>query len=141
MPATPPARRAARPAPVKVRELLATAQVPGGEQLRLFRRDRDYMIVLGRNELMNSRMSGSEEQLAAVRDKLDASGVTYELEQKFQGDDPAAQLVDTADRLRASLLVIGMRRRSPTGKLLTGSQAQRILLDANCPVLAVKASS
>ena len=33
-----------------------------------------------------------------------------------------------------------MRRRTPTGKLLTGSQAQRILLDANCPVLAVKAS-
>ena len=29
---------------------------------------------------------------------------------------------------------------SATGKLITGSQAQRILLDANCPVLAVKAS-
>jgi nucleotide-binding universal stress UspA family protein len=82
----------------------------------------------------------SEEQLAAVRDRLDASGVTYEIEQKFQGDDPASQLVDLADQLRASLIVIGLRRRTPTGKLLTGSQAQRILLDANCPVLAVKAS-
>ncbi|MEO6225524.1 MAG: spermidine synthase [Sphingomicrobium sp.] len=51
---------------MKVRELLATAQIPGGEELRLFRRDRDYMIVLDRNELMNSRMSGSEEQLAAL---------------------------------------------------------------------------
>ncbi len=46
----------------------------------------------------------------------------------------------TADRLNASLIVIGLRRRSPTGKLITGSQAQRILLDANCPVLAVKAA-
>ena len=51
---------------MKVRELLATAQVPGGEELRLFRRDRDFMIVLNRNELMNSRMSGSEEQLATL---------------------------------------------------------------------------
>ncbi|WP_310468135.1 spermidine synthase [Sphingomonas sp.] len=51
---------------MKVRELVATAEVPGGEQLRLFRRDRDYMIVLNRNELMNSRMSGSEEQLATL---------------------------------------------------------------------------
>ena len=51
---------------MKVRELLASAHVPGGEELRLFRRDRDYMIVLDRNELMNSRMSGSEEQLATL---------------------------------------------------------------------------
>lgn len=51
---------------MKVRELLASAQVPGGEELRLFRRDGDFMIVLNRNELMNSRMSGSEEQLARL---------------------------------------------------------------------------
>ena len=46
------------------RELIDTAEVPGGETLRLFRRGGDFMIVLDRNELMNSRMSGSEEALA-----------------------------------------------------------------------------
>ena len=46
------------------RELLGTAQVPGGEELRLFRRAGDFIIGLGRNELMSSRMSGSEEALA-----------------------------------------------------------------------------
>ena len=46
------------------RELIDTAEVPGGEQLRLYRRGTDHMIVLDRNELMNSRMSGSEEVLA-----------------------------------------------------------------------------
>lgn len=46
------------------RELIDTAEVPGGEPLRLFRRGADHMIVLDRNELMNSRMSGSEEALA-----------------------------------------------------------------------------
>jgi spermidine synthase len=48
------------------RELLGTATVPGGEDLRLFRRGGDFMIVLNRNELMSSRMSGSEEALATM---------------------------------------------------------------------------
>ena len=48
------------------RELIGTADVPGGEPLRLFRRGGDFMILLDRNELMNSRMSGSEEALATM---------------------------------------------------------------------------
>ena len=51
---------------VTPRELIGTAAVPGGEELRLFRRGGDFMIVLDRNELMNSRMSGSEEALAVM---------------------------------------------------------------------------
>jgi spermidine synthase len=52
---------------VTPRELIDTARVPGGdEELRLFRRGKDFMIVLDRNELMNSRMSGSEEALAEM---------------------------------------------------------------------------
>ncbi|TIX50536.1 spermidine synthase [Alteraurantiacibacter aquimixticola] len=47
-------------------EHLASARVPGGEELRLMRRGADFMIVLDRNELMNSRMSGSEEALAEL---------------------------------------------------------------------------
>jgi nucleotide-binding universal stress UspA family protein len=99
-----------------------------------------HVVNTSRGDAPVDNRLASAEQLAVVRDRLDASGVPYEIEQKFQGDDPAAQLVDLADRLKASLIVIGMRRRTPTGKLLTGSQAQRILLDANCPVLAVKAN-
>ncbi len=48
------------------RELLGTAQVPGGEQLKLFAHGRDFMIVLGHNELMSTRMRGSEEALATM---------------------------------------------------------------------------
>ena len=51
---------------MKPRTLIGTATVPGGEQLRLFQRGNDFMIVLDRNELMNSRMSGSEEALAVM---------------------------------------------------------------------------
>lgn len=48
------------------REHLGTAYVPGGEELRLYRHGRDFIIVLDRNELMNTRMSGSEEALATL---------------------------------------------------------------------------
>ena len=51
---------------MKPRELIATAQVPGGEELRLYRRDGDFTISLGGNELMSSRVSGSEEALALM---------------------------------------------------------------------------
>lgn len=64
--------------------------------------------------------------------------VTYEIRQLLGGDDTAEQLVALAQELAASLLVIGIRHRSPVGKLIMGSIAQRVLLDATCPVLAVK---
>ncbi len=48
------------------RELLGTARVPGGEELRLFSHGRDFIIALGRNELMSTRMRGSEEALATM---------------------------------------------------------------------------
>ena len=51
---------------MKPRELIAKAAIPGGGELSLFRRGDDFMIVLGGNELMNSRMSGSEEALARM---------------------------------------------------------------------------
>ena len=48
------------------RELIATARVPGGAELMLYRRGGDHMICLDRNELMSSRMAGSEEALAGM---------------------------------------------------------------------------
>ncbi len=48
------------------RELLGAAQVPGGEELKLYAHGRDFMIVMGHNELMSTRMRGSEEALATM---------------------------------------------------------------------------
>lgn len=83
------------------------------------------------------RRAGDErDDLAAARERLEASGVDYEVREGPGGVDGADDLVDVA--ATADLIVIGLRRRSPLGKLILGSSAQRILLDAPCPVLTVK---
>ena len=80
----------------------------------------------------------SEEQLEDVRRQLRDAGVEHEVRQLVRGMDPADDLVNVANEVSAEFIVIGLRRRSPVGKLILGSNAQRILLDSRCPVLAVK---
>ena len=104
------------------------------------RRQPLHVVNTSRGDALVDNRFASRDALADVRTRLDSSGVVYEIEQEVRGREAAEEVVETADRVKASLIVIGLRRRTATGKLLTGSQAQRILLDANCPVLAVKAS-
>ena len=61
-----------------------------------------------------------------------------ELRQAGFGGDVAENLDTIADETDAALIVIGLRRRSPVGKLILGSAASRILLTVGRPVLAVK---
>ena len=83
----------------------------------------------------------AESDMEAVRARLDEAGVPYDLRQLVRGFEPAEDLISIAEASSAELIVIGLRRRSPVGKLILGSNAQRILLDAHCPVLAVKADT
>jgi len=79
------------------------------------------------------------QELELVRSQLAASGLVHELRQVARGNEPVEEIVDAAWEVDAQLIVIGLRRRSAVGKLVSGSTAQRILLDARCAVLAVKA--
>jgi nucleotide-binding universal stress UspA family protein len=81
----------------------------------------------------------AEREMNAVRKTLDDAGVEYDIRQLVRGFEPAEDLISIAESNAAELIVIGLRRRSPVGKLILGSNAQRVLLDAHCPVLAVKA--
>jgi nucleotide-binding universal stress UspA family protein len=80
----------------------------------------------------------SDRDLTALEVKLKGSGLEYEVRQLVRGFEPAEDLIGIAEASGAELIVIGLRRRTPVGKLILGSNAQRILLDAHCPVLAVK---
>jgi nucleotide-binding universal stress UspA family protein len=80
-----------------------------------------------------------EAELTRIQGLLEERGLEHEVRQLVRGNDPAEDLILVANEEGADFIVIGLRRRSPVGKLILGSNAQRILLDASCPVLAVKA--
>jgi nucleotide-binding universal stress UspA family protein len=115
-------RRAAEEAKLRDSRLVVVNSHRGGREF-----DRDDAIE-------------SEAQLAEVKTLLTETGVAHDVRQLVRGMDPAEDLVNVAAEVDAELIVIGLRRRSPVGKLILGSNAQRVLLDAPCPVLAVKAT-
>lgn len=69
--------------------------------------------------------------------RLADSGVEHEVRQTM-GRDVAEEILAVAVEVAADAIVIGIRHRSPVGKLIMGSVAQRVLIDAPCPVIAVK---
>ena len=79
-----------------------------------------------------------EEGVAELTRRAEEAGVTLDVRQEAHEGDLADEVVGVAEAVDASVIVIGLRRRSPVGKLLMGSSAQRILLHADRPVLAVK---
>lgn len=85
------------------------------------------------------RAFASEKDLAQVRVQLDESGVPYEIVQNVGAESGAEGVLHAAASSGARAIVIGIRRRSPSGKFFFGSSSQQILLEADCPVLAVKA--
>ena len=78
------------------------------------------------------------QDLDALDAQLSDRGIEHEIRQPNRSWAPADELLAAADDVDARLIVIGLRRRSPLGKLITGSTAQQVLLDAPCDVLAVK---
>ena len=93
----------------------------------------------GGREFDDNTSVESEHDLTGLEARLKESGLEYEVRQLVRGYEPAEDLISIAETSGAELIVIGLRRRTPVGKLILGSNAQRVLLDAPCPVLAVKA--
>lgn len=115
--------RAREEAALRNAELLVIHSMRGGE----------------RNEL--EKVMNYREAFEELEAELARSGIAYRLVEYARGNAPADDVLQAAKEEDADLIVIGIRRRSPVGKLILGSNAQDILLNAECAVLAVKAGS
>lgn len=97
-------------------------------------RESDLLIVnVGRG---HHDLDGPE--LRELEGQLTAAGLALAIESSILSD-PGDAVIQIAQDRNAEMIVIGLRHRSMVGKLILGSTVQRILLDATCPVLAVRA--
>ncbi|MBN9330253.1 MAG: universal stress protein UspA [Comamonas sp. SCN 67-35] len=104
-------------------------------------KDNEQLVVInagpgGRSEDPNV-VSGYE--VERVEERLAKLPIKAELKVFVRGNSAIEEIEELVQTLQVSVLVIGLRKRNPVGKLLLGSMAQEILLNVPCPVLAVKA--
>jgi nucleotide-binding universal stress UspA family protein len=102
-------------------------------------RDEDLLVVNSAREgAVVETTVATTEDLSRILTQADDAGVRAEVVRGTHRDDFTDEILDLAEKHDASLIVIGLRRRSTVGKFIMGSVAQRILLQADHPVLAVK---
>jgi nucleotide-binding universal stress UspA family protein len=80
----------------------------------------------------------AEANLEKVKSRFDAQGIECETHLLIRGLTAGEDIVLFAQEKDADELIIGIKKRSKVGKLMFGSTAQYIILNAPCPVLAVK---
>ncbi|MDV8024649.1 universal stress protein [Rhodococcus sp. IEGM 1330] len=98
-------------------------------------RGTDLIIVAEDTSASDAEFGATVE---SARDEVSAVGVTTKVHDNEPGRSHADNLIDLSFDEQVQLVVIGIRRRSPVGKLFMGSISQRVLLEAHCPVTAVK---
>jgi nucleotide-binding universal stress UspA family protein len=90
-------------------------------------------------DLEDAYRHGLTDEVEAALTEVGAAGLPFQVHLATAPEDVAETLLELTEKVGADLLVIGARRRSPVGKALIGSVTQSVILQADVPVLVVKA--
>ncbi|MDI9609882.1 MAG: universal stress protein [Archaeoglobaceae archaeon] len=94
--------------------------------------------LFGGERTEQKEIDAGEELLKWAEETVKKSGVDCETRLLIRGKEAAEDIVELADEIKASMIVIGVRKRRPAGKVLFGSVAQDVILNANQPVICIK---
>lgn len=94
--------------------------------------------MAGGPEVPRKEFQEREEDLEKVKRRLAEEQITCETTLSVRGLEPGEDLVLFAREHSIDEIIIGVEKRSKVGKLIFGSTAQYVILEAPCPVLTVK---
>jgi len=89
-------------------------------------------------DLPQKRHKQDEREMEEVKDLLERGGFSFETHLTVRNMMPGEHLVEFAEENEIDEIIVGIRRKSKVGKLLLGSTAQHVILNAPCPVVSVK---
>ncbi|MEO7351187.1 MAG: universal stress protein [Marmoricola sp.] len=118
-------------------DIYGRAALDHGVAEALLRETRLVVVNATRGDSLVDSHYAHEDEIQQVLNRLEAEGVDAKVRRDVVPDIADAVLT-VAEEEGATLVVVGIRHRTPVGKMLLGSVAQRVILDADCPVLAVK---
>jgi len=115
------------------------ALMEGAREASLRQTDLEVIHVVESIDLdvTEAHQAGLSDEIDKVLSEAGLDQVSWHLH-LATGENVSATVLDLAAEVKADLLVIGARRRSPVGKFLLGSVTQSIILDAPIPVVVVK---
>ena len=123
------------PTPTGRAALMAAAKVAEDRQAPL------VVVNSSRGDALADPGYAQQADLDWAATTLEEAGVDFTIRQQVRGREASEEVLDVLKEVSADLCVIGIRRRTSVGKMLLGSNAHRILMDAPCQVLAVKAAA
>lgn len=105
-------------------------------------RRKEHLLVVNAisGDNQNDPSLADTSEIEAVEKRLAASGLSAEFKLFVRGKNAVTEIQELAESPDVSLVIVGLRKRSPVSKLIMGSVSRDILLSVPCPVLAVKAN-
>ncbi len=89
-------------------------------------------------EAQREEIEQAERSLEWAKSMLEENGIACKTHLLIRGFSPGEDLVEFAEEHQVTEIIVGVKRRSKVGKLLMGSTAQYVILNAPCPVVSVK---